>query len=287
MAMVRRIVVFPVLGRRWAFTAVLPTGCDGKSLPAGSLRNLLDTLRSTPQNSDRVELLTQYFSDKMYEKFTAWEATPEGSFRNRLHSIGQRMLSRLGPTETFLKAIPKDAGLVEIVYPYDSINSRLVRRRVRHLAISGEVVHRRYMYGSIALLPFAVVLGVLPLPNVVLAWNLFRAYSHWRALQGSRRLNFLVTESSSASDDAITGKQGEQSNTFKSDLSPDHKTQRNETTHWVLLPSKKLDTLIKLSNVPRDAITDGTVAEICKEYPLDPLEIMKWRDQKLAIKSFR
>ncbi|KAL3695809.1 hypothetical protein R1sor_009885 [Riccia sorocarpa] len=279
--MARRLVVFPVMGRRWAFSAVFPTASDGKNVPVGSVRTLLDKFRSTPQNSDRVELISEFVSDKMHEKFTAWGATPEGSIRNRVHSIGQRLLARLGPTESLLKSIHKDTGLVEIVYP-QRINSRLVRRRVRHLAMSGEVVHRRYFYGSVAFLPFSVVLGILPLPNVFLAWNLFRAYSHWRALQGSRRLSYLVTEPSARSSDT----EGEQRKHSTNDLTPDVKTHTNKTHHWVLVPSDKLDTLLGSTNISREPINEAVIEEICKEYPLEPLEIMKWRDHKLPIKSF-
>ncbi|KAL2642504.1 hypothetical protein R1flu_010091 [Riccia fluitans] len=299
--MARRIVVFPVMGRRWAFSAVLPTSSEGKNVPVGSIQNLWENFRSTPQNSDRVELVSEFVSDKMYQKFTAWGATPEGSIRNRGVNVqrdsrkvdlepkvpeltdGQRLLSRLCPTESLLKAIHKDTGLVEIVYP-DSISSRLVRRRVRHLAMSGEIVHRRYMYGSVALLPFSVLMGILPLPNVFLAWNLFRAYSHWRALQGSKRLCYLITEPSARSDGTEAEKQGDKTNNSTSNRT--WKTDTKETHYWVLLPSVKLDSLLSPLNSSREPINEGIVAEICKEYPLDPLEILKWRDHKLPIKSF-
>ncbi|CAM6097300.1 unnamed protein product [Calypogeia fissa] len=289
-----RIVVFPVMGRRWAFTSVLPNGGtrSGAPTPLMSWSELFKTLRTTPSTSEKLDTFTNYASDKMHQQWVAMGVAKEGSIRKRLHIIGERMLSRLGPTESFLKAFPKDAGLVEIVYPNCSLNPRLVRRRVRHLASSGEVIHRNYTYGSVALLPFSLLFGILPFPNVVLAWNLFRAYSHWRALQGSRRLRHLVTDSpseisslsaSATRDDASPETDGSTSaNTdFVTAVGKEDRTKR-----WVFLPSEFLETLLVPANVPREPISDVTVSEICKEYLLDPHEILKWRDQKLPIKSF-
>ncbi|MCL7024955.1 hypothetical protein MKW94_023379, partial [Papaver nudicaule] len=63
------------------------------------------------------------------------------------------------------------------------LNPRLVRRRLRHLAFRVSVIHRRYFYGSVSLLPLTAACAVLPLPNIQFFWTLFRTYSHWRALQ--------------------------------------------------------------------------------------------------------
>ncbi|KAL5670596.1 hypothetical protein ACJX0J_022817, partial [Zea mays] len=76
------------------------------------------------------------------------------------------------------------------------INSRLVRRRLRHIAVRGASVHKKFLYGSVCLLPVTSVFMVLPLPNIPFFWVLFRAYSHWRALQGSERLELLVSDCS-------------------------------------------------------------------------------------------
>ncbi|KAG6516085.1 hypothetical protein ZIOFF_026533 [Zingiber officinale] len=77
-----------------------------------------------------------------------------------------------------------------------SLNPRFVRRRLRHIAMRGCAVHRRFLYGSVSLLPATSVFSILPLPNVPFFWVLFRAYSHWRALKGSERLMLLVSDNS-------------------------------------------------------------------------------------------
>jgi len=71
-----------------------------------------------------------------------------------------------------------------------------VRRRLRHIAVRGASVHKKFLYGSVCLLPVTSVFMVLPLPNIPFFWVLFRAYSHWRALQGSERLQLLVSDCS-------------------------------------------------------------------------------------------
>jgi hypothetical protein len=71
--MASRIVVFPVMGRRWAFTAVLPTaGAENVGAaavhsppPLMSLRELFNIIRATPSTGERIDILTNYGSDKV------------------------------------------------------------------------------------------------------------------------------------------------------------------------------------------------------------------------------
>uniref|UniRef100_A0A453NCI4 Uncharacterized protein n=1 Tax=Aegilops tauschii subsp. strangulata TaxID=200361 RepID=A0A453NCI4_AEGTS len=97
--------------------------------------------------------------------------------------------------------------MLEIVHPA-SINPRLVRRRLRHIAVRGAAIHKKYLYGSICMLPVTSVFMVLPLPNIPFFWTLFRAYSHWRALQGSERLHLLVSDCSGEGKTLLEKKNG-------------------------------------------------------------------------------
>ncbi|MBA0662639.1 hypothetical protein Goklo_006727 [Gossypium klotzschianum] len=50
----------------------------------------------------------------------AWmglEKAPEGSFKNKLHGLGLRLLARVKPSEILLKSITKDVTNVQIIYP--------------------------------------------------------------------------------------------------------------------------------------------------------------------------
>lgn len=161
-----KIFAFPVRGRRWCFSAIVPDVPTGKYSSVVTISQLWERLQSLPQLTDRVELMESFASNKMQTKWSELGAQPSGSIRHRIYSAGQNLLNRLPAEEQFLKTVPKDTPKVELVFP-SSLNPRLVRRRLRHLAHCGTVYHQRLMYGSIALLPFTVLLGILPLPNVV------------------------------------------------------------------------------------------------------------------------
>jgi hypothetical protein len=54
--------------------------------------------------------------------------------------------------------------------------------------------HRTGLYTSIACLPLSAALSILPAPNVFIAWNLLRVFSHYRALQGcNNEANLTIT----------------------------------------------------------------------------------------------
>lgn len=177
-----------------------------------------------------------------------------------MYSIGQNLLNRLPAEEQFLKTVPKDTPEVELVFP-SSLNPRLVRRRLRYLAHRGTVYHRKLLYGSISILPFSVLLGILPAPNVFLFWNLFRAHAHWRALQSSTRLKLLLTEGET---EAPTAEINEAPNNSSQKLS------------WIFTPSMELETLVKPADVMAGVIQPSTVSAISKTFGLNSEEVLRW-----------
>ncbi|KAI5062462.1 hypothetical protein GOP47_0023001 [Adiantum capillus-veneris] len=268
--MAKRIVVFPVKGRRWAFSTVTPpanSACT-TSTQASFLQVWLGALRDVKSGKGIVQSLTplsHYVSDKMEQQWIALGAAKEGSIKNRLHRMGEKLLVQITPSETFLKSMSKDATKLEIVFP-QSLNSRLVRRRVRHIAKSGAQIHSRYMYGSFACLPFSILFGIVPVPNAPLFWNLFRAYANWQALQGSRRLMEFVSDGS----DLV------QSNQKGMEI---HNSQQNAIEHTLILsPSKKLESMLQHHEDEVEKVNDLSIARICEHYNLDYLQMLKWRD---------
>ncbi|CAN6470286.1 unnamed protein product [Victoria cruziana] len=193
---------------------------------------------------------------------------PVGSIKSKIHGFGQRLLARVQPSELFLKSISKEITGLQIIFPR-SLNPRLVRRRLRHVAIMGNVYHRRFFYGSVSMLPFTAIFTVLPLPNVPFFWILFRAYSHWQAIQGSARLLSLVSDCCSAS--------------WSSDASKKlrHETEtanasRPPSCPWVLVPSGELEKLV--SGNANSYVNNCTISAICKAYELDEMQVLKFRD---------
>ncbi|KAL8242741.1 hypothetical protein R6Q59_013043 [Mikania micrantha] len=194
-----RLLVFPIKGRNWCFVRSIDRS-NSKSQSSQSLttfKQLWEKISSSSQKytAANVELCIDFAANKMNNAWSGLEKAPSGSFKNKIHSLGLKLLSRVKPSEIFLKSIPKQLTGVEVVFP-SSLNARLVRRRLRHIALRGTIVHKNYFYGSVTLLPVTSAFAVLPLPNVPFFWILFRTYSHWRALKGSERLLELVSDSS-------------------------------------------------------------------------------------------
>lgn len=201
----------------------------------------------------------------------AWiglEKAPEGSFKNKIHGLGLRLLSRVKPSEIFLKSISKEITSVEIIYP-SSLNAQLVRRRLRHIAVRGAVIHRNYLYGLVSLIPLTSALSILPLPNVPFFWVLFRTYSHWRALQGSERLFQLVSDNSKTSNTTCTDE--------KKTEHKESKSQRHSSNEpcWVLRPSKELENLVHLEE-GQESLSQHAIINICKIYDLNPVDVIKY-----------
>ncbi|KAI3455689.1 hypothetical protein Pfo_012352 [Paulownia fortunei] len=194
------VVVFPIRGRNWCFSrSIDPSmlGAQSSNTPSTfkEFCNKIFSSSSSSADDSKVELAVDFVSNKMNGAWSNLEKAPQGTFKNKIHGLGLKLLSRVKPSETFFKSIPKDINRVDIVYP-SSLNPRLVRRRLRHIAFRGSVIHKKYFYGSAILLPLTSVFMVLPLPNIPFFWILFRTYSHWRASQGSQKLLHLVSDAS-------------------------------------------------------------------------------------------
>jgi hypothetical protein len=69
-----------------------------------------------------------------------------------MYRFGLKLLARVKPSEIFLKSISKEVTSVQVTYP-PSLDPRLVRRRLRHIAMSGTILHKKYLVGSVTLLP--------------------------------------------------------------------------------------------------------------------------------------
>ncbi|XP_034209425.1 uncharacterized protein LOC117622760 isoform X3 [Prunus dulcis] len=183
-----RVIVFPVRGRNWCFSrSIEPLVSDSASHIPSTLKDLWKKLSfSSNTNANpfaaNAELLVDFVSTKMNNAWMGLEKAPQGTFKNKLHGLGLKLLARVKPSEIFLKSISNEITGVEVTYP-SSLNARLVRRRLRHIAMRGSIIHKKYLYGSFTLLPLTSAFTVLPLPNIPFFWCLFRTYSHWRALQ--------------------------------------------------------------------------------------------------------
>ncbi|KAJ4717711.1 K+-H+ exchange-like protein [Melia azedarach] len=271
-----RLVVFPVKGRNWCFSRSvepLVTGTASSSHTPTTLKQLWHKFTSSNQhNSNNLELIVDFISHKMNNAWINMEKAPHGSLKNKIHGLGLKLLAREKPSEMFLKSISKEVTHLQVIYP-SSLNARLVRRRLRHVAMRGTIIHKKYLYGSVSLLPFTFAFSVLPLPNIPFFWILYRTYSHWRALQGSEKLLKLVSDQSQTQNSAVSdvkGSEAEQKNS-------EQETSNLQVSQWVLLPSAELEKLVRHGDKD-DGLSKCGVSDICAIFKLNNIHVLKYRD---------
>ncbi|XP_020083062.1 uncharacterized protein LOC109706556 [Ananas comosus] len=280
-----RVVVFPIRGRAWVFSrslelpaaAAITSASAAESAappPPPTLKVLWEKVSARGRKpQERAEAVVDFVADKMNGAWSSLERAPKGTFKSKIHSLGLRLLSQVKPSEIFLKSVSKDITKVEITYPV-SLNPRLVRRRLRHIALRGAALHRKYLYGSVFLLPVSSVFTVLPLPNIPFFWILFRAYSHWRALKGSERLVHLVSDSPT-SWNLLLG--NEKENGSKED-SNNHRKSATISPPWVFDPSEDLERLLRSGESSKDGVDYCRVSRVCEAYTLDKKHVLKYID---------
>ncbi|KAF5733463.1 hypothetical protein HS088_TW17G01007 [Tripterygium wilfordii] len=277
-----RVVVFPIKGRNWCFSRSIDHSASNTSSAhtPSTLKELWYQLRSTSASSNaninplhaNAEHLIDFVANKMNKSWMILENAPQGSLKNRIHGLGLRLLSRVKPSEIFLKSITKEVTNLEIAYPC-SLNSRLVRRRIRHIAMRGTIIHKKYLYGSVSMIPLTGAFSVFPLPNIPFFWNLFRTYSHWRALKGSEKLLQLVSNCSHTQNAGAHNLSG---STIEHDDSA-HGTHNPRKTTWLFLPSEELDELLRGGD-ESGVLSSNAIADICKTFDLNTNDVMKYRD---------
>ncbi|KAF3779110.1 hypothetical protein EJ110_NYTH42069 [Nymphaea thermarum] len=271
-----RLVVFPIRGRNWCFARAVqqtPSG-PGSANESLTLRDLWRQISSSRGGvGGKTELVTDFVAHKMDRAWSNLAKAPAGSMKSKIYGFGQRLLARVQPSELFLKSISKEITGLQIIFPR-SLNPRLVRRRLRHAAITGNVYHRRFFYGSVSMLPFTAIFTVLPLPNVPFFWILFRAYSHWQALQGSARLLLLVSDCSASWTSVATKRLRHETETASI-----HYPLQPPSCPWVLEPSGELEKVL-VSGDSNSYVSNCTISAICKAFGLDEMQVLKFRDSK-------
>ncbi|XP_071741984.1 uncharacterized protein [Rutidosis leptorrhynchoides] len=269
-----RLLVFPIKGRNWCFIRSIDraTSQSQSSQTPSTFKHLWQQISSSSHKATaaNVELCIDFAANKMNKAWSGLEKAPEGSFKNKIHSLGLKLLSRVKPSEIFLKSIPKQLSSVEVVFPV-SLNARLVRRRLRHIAMRGTIIHKNYFYGSVTLLPVTSAFAVLPLPNVPFFWILFRTYSHWRALKGSEKLLELVSDSSKRLNSPESGQEKEAAENDSEKI--------NHTSidpPLIMQASEELERLIGDEN----EVSKCKLKDICNVFDLNTMDVLKYQHLK-------
>jgi len=155
--------------------------------------------------SHAVPTEKQTYLDKAVAKasktWTEWEAS-ETKWKLKVTYYGNNFLRRIPFEEWSLKSIPSRQKLapgevdqkVEVSYPgmFQGLQKESVLDVLKRLSTDRQGLHKQRLIGSIVAMPLTIPVGLLPIiPNFPFLYLAFRAYSHWRALNGSRHLEHL------------------------------------------------------------------------------------------------
>ncbi|KAJ3163508.1 hypothetical protein HDU86_000088 [Geranomyces michiganensis] len=114
-------------------------------------------------------------------------AAPAGSTTTSEPNATDRSEPPLSTVDSDVKR--GDSHLIKVPVHFASGTSPThLETHLSNMLSTRKTYHQRHLTLSICTLPFSCLFMILPGPNVPLAWNLFRLYSHWRALQGVHTL---------------------------------------------------------------------------------------------------
>lgn len=84
---------------------------------------------------------------------------------------------------------------ITVEYPGTMMTTAQAMDRLRGLSQKGQSYHNRYFWLSAIGAPLTLPMAALPvIPNLPGFYLLFRAWSHWKALEGAKHLSYLVAD---------------------------------------------------------------------------------------------
>ncbi|KAI8140873.1 mitochondrial K+-H+ exchange-related-domain-containing protein [Fennellomyces sp. T-0311] len=182
-----RVFAIPILRNRWAYY------CHSNAPASSRLTQAVD------------------WSSKKWEQLGAAEPT---TWKRKLYDRGNNLMNQLDYQEWFLKNVPTKEDMVaspEKVHVYHAslTSSFQVQKDLEQLLIEREPYHKKYMYYSAYWVPIACTFVIVPvIPNIPLAYNLFRLYSHYKAYKGAQHLRALDLDYTPSPDlDRLLGSQ--------------------------------------------------------------------------------
>ncbi|KAJ3956110.1 hypothetical protein N0V92_007336 [Colletotrichum tropicale] len=171
-------------------------------LPLTTSRTLLYSQRLNVVTTNKQGLADKV-SKKASKLWAGWEAKESG-WQKKVVNYGNYALRRIPYEEWGLKSVPpvsarrKDDELkgkekVELVYPDAIIPTTKAEQVVRTLATERDALHRKKMLWCLIGMPISAPFALVPvIPNLPFFYLAYRAWSHWRALEGGKHLRFLL-----------------------------------------------------------------------------------------------
>ncbi|KFY45393.1 hypothetical protein V494_00971 [Pseudogymnoascus sp. VKM F-4513 (FW-928)] len=172
-------------------------------LPISNRRTLLYCRRLNVSISDDPTFIDRG-TIRAAKLWADWE-TKDSGWRKKVVDWGNTALKKIPYEEWGLKSIPPlsarrkaeelEAGqaTVEVSFPSGVIPMNEVSELLRRLGTERESLHKSRMVYCFIGMPISAPVALLPvIPNLPFFYLVYRAWSHWRALSGSKHIQFLI-----------------------------------------------------------------------------------------------
>ncbi|KZF23474.1 hypothetical protein L228DRAFT_246246 [Xylona heveae TC161] len=171
-------------------------------LPISTRRSLIYCQRLNRHVSPDQTYLDRV-THKASEVWLKWERAEKG-WKKSVTEYGNRAMQQIPYEEWGLKSVPplsarrrdqelKGTRTVDVTFPSSIIPDEKVSDILRTLSTERQSLHRKRMWWSIFWMPFTAPVALIPIiPNIPFFYLCFRAWSHWRALSGSKHVEFLL-----------------------------------------------------------------------------------------------
>ncbi|KAL4780867.1 mitochondrial K+-H+ exchange-related-domain-containing protein [Aspergillus varians] len=168
-----------------------------------STRRALIYARLLRKDVSKERSILDRITDKAAETWAKWEEADKG-WKMHLVSWGNRVQQRIPYEEWGLKSIPSltsqrrideshGTKRVDVLFPGNAIKEEKLLPMLHKLSKERQELHRRRMWWSFIAAPLTAPVALIPLiPNIPFFYLVYRGWSHWRALNGSKHLQFLV-----------------------------------------------------------------------------------------------
>ncbi|KAL3480281.1 mitochondrial K+-H+ exchange-related-domain-containing protein [Aspergillus californicus] len=168
-----------------------------------STRRALIYARLLRKDVSKERSILDRVTNKAVETWAKWEEADKG-WKKHLVSWGNRVQQRIPYEEWALKSIPSLSSQrridelhgtrkVDVLFPGNAIKEEKLVSVLHKLSMERQDLHRKRMWWSFIAAPFTAPIALIPvIPNIPFFYLVYRGWSHWRALNGSRHLQFLV-----------------------------------------------------------------------------------------------
>jgi hypothetical protein len=129
----------------------------------------------TPIDStSKLHKIVQRLDSMARKEWNELETADSKSWKGKFYIYALKLRKYIeDPSENFLRHISPSSKELLCVYP-KSIPEELIRSRLFEMINNRTTYHQKYLYLSTACLPFSLLMGILPGPNVFVIYNLYR-----------------------------------------------------------------------------------------------------------------